>query len=161
MMKRLFAMLLAALMLLASAPLAAAEETPRAAHYLEINEQTFPDEAFRMFIRKEYGRCDAEDDWYEPDTVWYMTQEDVLAITELHTNGFLISDFTGLEYFTELKSLSVDSDETEITHFDLSANTKLRQLTLIDFYSDTIDLSPLADLEYLNVQSAWFHSLDL
>ena len=160
MMKRLFAILLAALMLFALAPFAAAEETPRDAHYLEINEQTFPDEHFRLFIREHYGMFDADDDAGEEDRVWYLTKEKVLSVKEMEIDCH-VSDFTGLEHFTELTVLTVDPYGTTAVNLSFSKNTKLRSLTLRNFNVNAIDLSPLKELTYLNVESVPLRSLDL
>ena len=158
-MKRLLAILLAALMLLALAPLAAAEETPPADHYLEINEQTFPDDEFRLFIREHYGMFDPDDDVDYEDIVWYLTKEKVLAVKEMEIDCD-VSDFTGLEHFTELTMLTVDPDTT-VVNLSFQTNTKLRHLTLRNFNVNAIDLSPLRELTYLEVENVPLQSLDL
>ena len=160
MMKRLFAMLLAALMLFALAPFAAAEETMPADHYIEINEQTFPDDEFRMFIREQYGMFDPDDDVDFDDRVWYMTEEKVLSIKVMEIDC-PVSDFTGLEHFTELTKLTVDPDGMTAVNLSFSKNTKLLRLTLRNFSVDAIDLSPLRELTYLEVESVPLRSLDL
>ena len=159
MMKRLFAILLAALMLLALAPFAEAEETPRDTHYLEINEQTFPDAEFRLFIREHYGMFDPDDDVDYDDRVWYMTKEKVLSVKEMEIDCD-VSDFTGLEHFTELTKLTVDPDTT-VVNLSFQTNTKLRSLTLRNFNVNAIDLSSLKELTYLEVENVPLQSLDL
>ena len=159
MMKRIFAILLTALMLFALAPLAAAEETPRDGYYLEINEQTFPDDEFRLFIRYNYAKVEENEDCDDEARVWYMTQEDVLAVKEMEIDCD-VTDFTGLEHFTELTMLTVDTNTTAV-NLNFSANTKLRHLALRNFNVNAIDLSPLQELTYLNVESVPLRSLDL
>ncbi len=176
MMKRFLALLLAMLILLALTPYAAAEEgdatesaviaeedaegeAPRDAHYIEINEQTFPDKNFRLFVREHYGQCDPDDEADFDDRVWYLTRGRVLSVKEMEI-GTNVSDFTGLEYFTELTMLTLHTD-TVATHLDLTANTKLSKLMLQNCDAAELDLSPLSELTYLSVESASLHALDL
>lgn len=176
MMKRFLALLLAMVILLALTPYAAAEEgdatesaviaeedaegeAPRDAHYIEINEQTFPDENFRLFVREHYGQCDPDDEAEFDDRVWYLTRDRVLSVKEMEL-GAGVSDFTGLEYFTELTMLTLHTD-TVATHLDLTANTKLSKLMLQNCDAAELDLSPLSKLTYLSIESASLHALDL
>ena len=164
MMKRYLALMLALLMLFALAPAAIAEEgaeieAPRDAHYIEINEQTFPDENFRLFVREHYGQCDPDDEADFDDRVWYLTRDRVLSVREMEIDAS-VSDFTGLEHFTELTMLTLHTD-TVVTRLNLSANTKLLKLTLQNCDTASIDLSQLAELTYLSIENASLRTLDL
>ena len=141
-----------------------------------INETTFPDETFRNYVKATFdensdGKLDANE-IEDAEEIRF----NVVRNPEL---GAWISDFTGIEWFTELKKFTVYYDPAALKKYPLAAlnfsnNTKLENVCLGGFYmphdSPTIDAPTLKELyvyesnfdnltgikadqlEYLNIQ---------
>ena len=92
---------------------------------IEINETTFPDESFRNWLlTQSYG----EDG--------LLTDTEILTTTTMYVYSYYgssIQSLKGIEYFTELTSLSCTNHS--LTTIDLSKNTKL---TNLECYSNQI-----------------------
>jgi len=72
--------------------------------------------------------------------------EDLEGLTELHAVGRIISDLTGLEYATNLRSLGLAGNQIS----DISPLANLTELTFLDIMANQIsDISPLAGLSNL------------
>lgn len=61
---------------------------------------------------------------------WY--KDDLDAIEEITVTRNLITDYQGIEYFRNLKSLKINSYQAASVDLDLSKNTKLETLTFAD-----------------------------
>ena len=92
---------------------------------IEINETTFPDEGFRNWLLSQsYG----EDGM--------LTDTEILTTTTMYVYSYYgsnIQSLKGIEYFTELTSLTCTNNS--LTTIDLSKNTKL---TNLECYSNQI-----------------------
>lgn len=103
----------------------------RALANVEINEVTFPDEYFRNWVlSKEYGKDDI------------LTDEEIEGVTKIVFNTNKIHSLKGIEYFTELTTLSCTANQ--LTELDVSKCTKLtclecdwNQLTALDVSKNT------------------------
>ena len=84
-----------------------------------INETNFPDANFRSFLLKES---------YGADGVLTAAEIAAEQYMEVYDQG--IADLTGIEFFTELKSL--DCSHNKLTSLDVSKNTKLIELCCED-----------------------------
>ena len=97
--------------------------------YLEIDEENFPDEAFRKYVG-EYQSTSGDDVIGR-----YMSAHQATAVTTVSCPGLGIGSVKGIEHFTGLQELDVgyaEENETvstnRISSLDLSANTGLRKL---------------------------------
>ncbi|WP_416327735.1 MBG domain-containing protein [[Eubacterium] hominis] len=117
---------------------------------IEINEQNFPDEGFRDWLKEQdYGK----------DGI--ITQEEIANITRINVAGEkTISDLAGIEKFTNLEEL--DCIDTSISSLDVSNNTKLEVLSC---YSNaklkTLEVNGASSLVYLNCNNTSITSLDV
>lgn len=109
--------LLLALVLLCLAVLASAS--------VAVDEEHFPDKNFRSYIEKKYGII--------------LSDEEINGITSLYIDGLQISDLTGLEYFTELRTL--DCDYNPVGSIDISQITHLSCLSCVKTNIFTLDVS--------------------
>ena len=126
------------------------------AELIEINANVFTDSAFRDYISQ---TLDVEGDGF-------LSDDEIASITAIDISGTETldggcTDLTGIEYFTELTSLTCDYN-SGITGFDLSQNTKLESLSLVGCTSiTTLDISAYTTLTYLNVSGTSIESLDV
>ena len=84
---------------------------------IEINEENFPDDNFRAFVRR-YAQSTL-DDWLSEYEI-----NNVKTITCINSN---IADLKGIEYFTNLEYLLCQ--DNQLTTLDVSKNTKLKELS--------------------------------
>ena len=144
---------------------------------IRVNEETFPDEAFRNAILSQY---------YGKDGI--LTSDEIAKVTELSVMQRDISDLTGIGYFTSLEKLYCG--DNKLTSLDLSNNTALKTLdcfknkltylnisccpNLIELYCErnclsTLDISnntklmelhcfenKLTELDTVNNESLWY-----
>ena len=117
-------MLLAALLvgLLAVAALAPAAAMAEGTEDVKIDETNFPDDTFRYYVK---NNCDKNRDGY-------LSEEEIKAVTKIDVPKTLTKDLTGIEYFTELKTL--DCSSSYLTELDLSKNTALMDLDCSSSY---------------------------
>lgn len=139
---------------------------------IKINEQNFPDPAFRTFVNSLAGNT---------GTLKQATIEKVTKFGD-GLKGKGISDLTGLQYFTKLTQLYCQ-DNPGLTTIDLSHNTALQELnitgckvTSLDFTHNpdmvnincaemktlaSIDISKCSKLQYLFVGNNQLQTLDV
>ena len=75
-----------------------------AAESVKINESYFPDAIFRQYIA----------DNFDKDGDGVLSAEEIKTVTEIDVNKMGISSLIGVEYFTELTSLSCDNNLIKI-----------------------------------------------
>ena len=144
-------MLLAALLvaLLAVAALAPAAAMAEGTEDVKIDETNFPDDTFRDYVK---NNCDKNRDGY-------LSEEEIKAVTKIDVPKTLTKDLTGIEYFTELKTL--DCSSSYLTELDLSKNTALTDLDCSSNDLTKLDLSENKALELLWVYGNDLTTLDL
>ena len=102
-----------------------------------INSANFPDFYFRRFLfYEDFGE----------DGV--LTPEEIANTTELFIVVEFISDLTGIEHFTALKSLNVS--QNGIKTLDLSKNTALEEVDCSDNSMEELILPVIGNLTHLN-----------
>ena len=139
---------------------------------VEINEENFPDEEFRKFVKKTY-------DINEDDV---LDSEEIQNIFYLDLKNPRVKSLKGIEYFsnlfdftctnpssmlcevdfsknTHLASISIES--TKIEKLDLSHNTQLYSVNCSGNIIDTLILGENAELVWLNCESNKLAELDL
>ena len=142
--------LLSATMLFATAPVLK-NETVRASAFrddgeevqIAIDETNFPDEVFRFLVESYY-------DTAEPKGI--LTEDEIAATTEICLNDciYTITDFTGIEFFTELEYLACNG--SGISKLDFSGNTKIKTIWSCRCESlSSIDVTGCTSLEKLYV----------
>lgn len=107
---------------------------------LPIDETNFPDKSFRTVLLSAT---------YDRDGDGMLSQEEAERVTELTMNYKYphIADLTGIGYFVNLESLSVQGND--LTAIDLSKNTKLTYLNISGNKFTSIDFSDCPSLEIL------------
>ena len=103
-----------------------------------IDETNFPDKSFRKVLLTAT---------YDRDQDGMLSQEEAERVIELTMNYKYphIANLKGIEYFTNLLSLSVQGND--LTAIDLSKNTKLTYLNVKGNKFETIDFSDCPSLE--------------
>ena len=114
-----------------------------------INEDNFPDEAFRKYVAENFDT--------DQDEVLSCTE--ISVVTEIDVFGKNVSDLRGIEYFTNLESLGLDV--SGVKSLDLSHNTALIDLSCHDSKLESLDVSNNVNLEYLYCSGNEFSELDL
>ena len=122
-----------------------------------INEENFPDAHFREYVSK----------YIDKDHDGFLSLEECAAVKRIFeyrtTHWTDISDVKGIEYFTELETL--DLNTTRVTSLDLSKNTALKTLRIRDNYGncylESLDISKNVALEILDVNATKLTSLDV
>ncbi len=111
---------------------------------VKISEKTFPDANFRNFLLN-----DVETHYLNGDGVF--TQEEIAKITYLPAMSVrMISDLTGIEYFTELTTLNISSNN--LKSIDLSKNIKLTEVELGEqAWAITLEPDATFDLNTLGI----------
>ncbi len=121
--------------------------------YVEINSVNFPDESFREYVTK----LDEDGDGY---LSVYERSIRAINFDPLYSSTGMISDATGIEYFTELEEVSLT--DCYLKSLDVSMLTKLFRLNLAR--NKNIDLSQCSfptSLIELNVTECEINELDL
>lgn len=133
-------------------PVSAAQEG------IAINEEFFPDEAFRIYVS----------DIFDTEKDGVLTEKEIAAVTELSLGrevfqesdeAPLIYTLSGIEHFTALQSL--DCSNQKITFLDVSALTALERLQCSGTDLTFLDVSGLTKLVYLDVNNAELDNLIL
>lgn len=102
---------------------------------VEINESTFPDDAFRTFLlSKEYG-SDGK-----------LTRNELSSINQLLVNIKKIESLKGIEHFTSLKKL--DCSMNNLTSLDIS---NLQNLETLSCYNNNLTELNLANNSKLEI----------
>ena len=158
MRRRIGIIVLCLLLALTVLPAASADgDKATSDRYLELNETNFPDRAFRDYILDSQVHSGTE------STGYYMTKAQVLAVTSIDLTYTDVSDFKGIEHFTELKALncgSYDGPET-VKNLNIGKLTKLVRLTVCNIEMKNPDFSKNTALQGLFLQGTKTESLDL
>ena len=85
-------------------------------YQIPFSEAHFPDEGFRYYV---FENFDSNNDGW-------LSNAEAAAVTNVSVNNMEISDLTGIQYFTELTSLSCYGNQ--LTSLDVSHNRKLLYL---------------------------------
>ena len=121
-----------------------------AGNNIPIDVTIFPDEYLLNFAQ----------DKVDKDKNNVLSDEEVESVTTILTDwGLDIRDFSCLRLFTQLTTLRCEN--CKLTGIDLSANKKLKSLSLQDNLLTSIDLSNNTELENLNCSYNNIPSLDL
>ena len=144
-------MLLAALLvaLLAVAALAPAAAMAEGTEKIPIDVDHFPGAYFWNHVL----------DKYDKDGDGYLSEEEIKAVTKIDVPKTLTKDLTGIEYFTELKTL--DCSSSYLTELDLSKNTALMDLDCSNSFLTTLDVSGCTALTDLDCSSNDLTTLDV
>ena len=144
-------MLLAALLvgLLAVAALAPAAAMAEEPEKIPIDVDHFPGAYFWNHVL----------DKYDKDGDGYLSEEEIKAVTKIDVPKTLTKDLTGIEYFTELKTL--DCSSSYLTELDLSKNTALMDLDCSNSFLTTLDVSGCTALTDLDCSSNDLTTLDV
>jgi len=116
---------------------------------IEINEENFPDEIFRNYVKEYFGA----------DGNGILSAEKISTITVIFVPDRGISDLKGIEYFTALTHLYCHKNN--LTSLDLSKNTALTYLECGDNNLTSLDVSNNTALEYLSCFNNNLTSLDV
>lgn len=120
-----------------------------AAESVKINESYFPDAIFRQYIA----------DNFDKDGDGVLSAEEIAAVTEIDVNKMGISSLIGVEYFTELTSLSCDNNQ--ITSINISNNKNLSRLYFDNNLLTTLDVSNNQNLTIIHCDSNLLTAIDL
>lgn len=104
---------------------------------VEISEANFPDAAFMEYV-KQFDTT--------PDNK--LSKSEIAAVTAINVKNKYIRDFTGIEYFTALKTLNCN-DNISLTSLDVSKNTALTELLCISCRLASLDVSGCTELTKL------------
>jgi len=114
----------------------------QAADGVEINEENFPDEAFRNFVNI-----------YDRDNDDVLSEEEIKWITELgslYTYGVRgLTDLTGIKYFKNLKSISIHG-YYKISELDVSGLTNLEELRVTNVGLEKLNAEGCSNLKKLD-----------
>ena len=115
---------------------------------IAINDENFPDENFRNWVRsQEYG-------W---DGV--LTDAEIAGITKIEVNNNNIQSLKGIEFFTAMTMLSFIN--TQLTSLDVSQNTALEYLHCPYNQLISLDVSGCTSLTQLDCNNNQLTSLDV
>ena len=93
----------------------------------------------------------------------YLSEGEILAVKSIeiysHNKNKLVSDLTGIEYFTALETL--DCDQHLLTSIDLSKNTALKKIQISSNDLTSLDVSNCTALEELYCSSNKITKLDV
>lgn len=118
------------------------EIDPETQGVIPIDEEHFPDDAFRQYVSS----------YIDTAEQGFLTQDHCSIISEmrLYDDYGIISDLTGIEYFSQLSVLEVSGHR--IQNFDISGNPNLEILELNDCDQlKSIDLSSSVNLNYVRL----------
>ncbi len=127
---------------------------------LNIDENNFPDEAFRDYVSENFDKNKDEvldDDEAKTVTVipvgftYKITSDDYGKISVTQSNASFpekMSDFTGIEYFVNLETFSCQSNDIE--ELDMSKNLELKVLFCNNNQLGELILEKNTKLEFLD-----------
>ena len=116
---------------------------------ISVNEAQFPDENFRTYVK----------DSLDTTGDGILSKIEITEVTEINVSGKGISDLTGIELFTELKTLKCNSNE--LTSLNVSGNEQLSHLQCNDNQLTTLDVSRNTALRALECDNNQLTSLDV
>ena len=115
---------------------------------IPIDKEHFPDDNFRNWIlKRDYG------------TDGVLTADEIASVEKIDVTNKFISDLTGIEYFTELKTLNCS--ENQLTSLDLSKNTALTKLYCQGCFTTSLNVSNNTKLTKLDCSYNRLTKLDL
>lgn len=115
---------------------------------LPINEDNFPDDNFRNYIKT-----------YKAGGGDVLTVEQQRNVTTIEVEGRNISNLKGIEAFPNLKELKCGNNS--IQNLDLRQNPKLKTLKCNKNQLTQLDLSKNPDIDYLNCSENQLEQLDV
>lgn len=116
---------------------------------IPVDEEHFPDDAFREYVKKE---CQGEDG--------ILTKEERMSIFRILFFGKEYTDLTGIEYFPNLKD--IDVGDASIKRVDLSKNVELERVSFLSCnITEIIGLEKLSKLKFLNCYDNSIRNLDI
>ena len=115
---------------------------------IAINADNFPDNNFRDYLRSRTYGADGQ-----------LTKTEIGNIGRLDVSSKEISSLKGIEYFTELTSLSCSGNK--LTNLDISNNTKLTELRCFNNQLTDLDVSNNTNLTSLSCESNQLTDLDV
>ena len=155
MRKRIFALLLCAIMLLCMMPSAFAE-TERVTRFLEINETNFPDADFRTWIIDHLNHNG------DAQSGYYMTEAQVLGVTTISMQSDNVQitgpkglSLDGIELFPALNELYLDHYKLE--SFQFSGMHNLKKVVFTEVKTTLADFSGCSALESIQ----WDNGFDM
>ena len=120
-------------------------------HAVAIDETNFPDFNFREnWVLKQAFAADN-----------YLTDQEAASVTAIDVSGMGISELTGIEYFTALKTLNCSNNQLNSSTFDLSKNTALEVLDCSNNYLTALDVSKNTALKELYCYRNWIRDEDM
>jgi len=120
-----------------------------------INASNFPDEAFRTYVSD-----------FDLDSDGALSSEEIYQVSEMNLSKLGISDFTGIEFFTELAKLNCSYNP--ITKLDISHNNILNDFICIGcsigidkiacngFTIDGLDMSKVSNIKGMTAKDSMF-----
>ena len=123
---------------------------------IEINNQNFPDPAFRTFVSSNYTD-------YLSSGKNYVYQSTLDSVTELNLNGAGGVEYTnlqGLNFFTNLEKLTCVQNPGLMT-LDVMRNPKLKELHCYSTGIKSLNLKYNTNLEVLECQNCKLTALDI
>lgn len=119
---------------------------------ISIDEKNFPDAAFRKYVENKIDK--------ENNSKGILTQAEINSVTSMMLSSLDISDTKGIEYFTELQTLSIYN--SNLSSFSLKGLKKLTKLSITSNKKlTTLNLSDLPNLEILDCYSNHLSSIDV
>lgn len=115
---------------------------------LPINEDNFPDDNFRNYIKT-----------YKAGSRDVLTVEEQRKVETIEVEGKNISNLKGIEAFPNLKELKCGNNS--IQNLDLRQNPKLETLKCNKNQLTQLDLSKNPDIDYLNCSENQLEQLDV
>ena len=120
-------------------------------HAVAIDETNFPDFNFREnWVLKQAFAADN-----------YLTDQEAASVTAIDVSGMGISELTGIEYFTALKTLNCSNNQLNSSTFDLSKNTALEVLDCSNNQMNDLDVSKNTALKELYCYRNWIQGEDM
>lgn len=113
-----------------------------------INETNFPDSGFRKYVKENFDKDDND----------RLSADEIADVKSISVREKSIRSLEGIEHFTALESLFVESPITEL---DLSKNTALTELYCSGTKLTALDTSHNTKLKYLNCSENALAALDL
>ncbi len=116
---------------------------------VEISEENFPDETFRIYVNDKFDTTDDD----------VLKADEIAAVTHIDVCNMGITNLTGVEFFTALTEL--DCSYNQLTSLDMSKNTALETLNCYSNQLTSLDVSDCTALKTLNCYSNQLTSLDV
>ena len=120
-----------------------------------INSTNFPDSVFRDYVSR-----------FDIDSDGTLSYSEIAEVTEMSLSDYGISDFTGIEFFTELAKLNCSYNP--LVSLDVSHNNKLadficygcsielNSVMCSGFTIDGLDISKVSDVQGMTVENSAF-----